>query len=280
MRLYHGKDKGCGKFAAHQGLCLTNNLDAAGSYANYINRETGAVYIVDIEMRDLHIKEVESFRVDDAGDWVAVGDDMAELVELDTQGIDVIKYQDIDHDDNSHTTWRLVSKKAIEACKLVGTVEREPCEYCKGCGLALDDDDQPIEDIECYECDGLCFDKWEPYSVEKIFDGAVEQKSYESNIEIIAEDPILEIKTSDEKYAVHVKLKHRTVDCSHPIMFMNHTAIQISTALYGNCKEAIINQPPHIQRMLTDVQIVCGSELPDRKVASIVEAIISERRST
>lgn len=87
---------------AHIGFCATES-----AYARYGRNR----YTVSIPA-GLEIRAIASDRARiDANDWP--GDTAEECAEYAAQGIDVISYEDMDEGGRQHTTWRLVSERAV-----------------------------------------------------------------------------------------------------------------------------------------------------------------------
>ena len=101
----------------HIGLCLTDSKRSAGSYAVQAAGMYGdaIVTVVEVDFTDLEVVEVASF---DRDDNRAVGDDGEP-----GEGVDVIVYEDEDYHGQQHTTWRLVSDRALAAVRIIGTYE-------------------------------------------------------------------------------------------------------------------------------------------------------------
>jgi len=123
--MYHGShNEIMGTHAAHVGLCITDSLSSAQTYAG----RWGVVYAVELDLDALDVVEVEGYDHDsdeapgDSGEY---------------PDADVIVYEDEDERGQSHTTWRLVSARAVAACTL--TVERymdsDACPCSGGCEL-------------------------------------------------------------------------------------------------------------------------------------------------
>lgn len=108
MSLYHGANTG--KFTAHIGLCLVRDLDIAYSYT----RGDGVVYEVALDLGPLEVVSVDVSREDiDNNDWP--GDTAEGCAAFAAAGADVIRYTDMTESGTTHTTYRLVSARAVAA---------------------------------------------------------------------------------------------------------------------------------------------------------------------
>jgi hypothetical protein len=104
--MYHGShNEIMGTNSAHLGLCLTDDDRVAERYAG----RNGIVYTADIDLDELDVVEVDGY---DRDSDIAPGD-LAEEYEC-----DVIVFDDEDESGRWHRTWRLVSQKAVDACRL------------------------------------------------------------------------------------------------------------------------------------------------------------------
>ena len=89
----------------HIGACL---MDADEAPRATYGEHRFEVTIAD----DLVIEEVEVSREDiDANEWP--GDRKADRAAYEARGIDVLCYEDMDTSGRAHTTWRLVSARAV-----------------------------------------------------------------------------------------------------------------------------------------------------------------------
>jgi hypothetical protein len=109
MKLYHGN---WAKVASkHIGLCLTDNAERAADYGRVISE-------VEIRLDGLTIEEVDVGYDHDTN--VAIGDDQLELAD-----VDVLVYEDESPTNRAHTTYRLVSRKALDAIRSIEEAEEE-----------------------------------------------------------------------------------------------------------------------------------------------------------
>lgn len=94
-------------WAPHIGACLMDADEAP--------RASYGEYRFDVAIGDdLVIEDVEVSREDiDANEWP--GDRAADRAAYAARGVDVLCYEDMDHNGRAHTTWRLVSARAVEA---------------------------------------------------------------------------------------------------------------------------------------------------------------------
>jgi len=97
MKLYHGTRN---SWKTYNGLCLTTDKDAAINYA-----EGGTVATVELNLAGLSVANVEPYDHDE--NW-AYGDDGKNPV-----GCDVAVYDDEDVEGSAHTTYRLMTAKAV-----------------------------------------------------------------------------------------------------------------------------------------------------------------------
>ena len=108
MPLYHGANTG--KFTAHIGLCLVRDMDIARAYT----RGDGVVYEVALDLGPLEVVPVDVSREDiDNNDWP--GDTAEGCAAFAATGADVIRYTDMTESGTTHTTYRLVSERAVAA---------------------------------------------------------------------------------------------------------------------------------------------------------------------
>ena len=102
---YHGAHgQGAYSWEPHQGLCLTDDYDAARHYAG----ERGTVYVITVP-DDLTVLDS-----DDGYDHEANSCRWDDLCELEDCGHDIVSYQDEDEWGHQHTTWRIASERAVE----------------------------------------------------------------------------------------------------------------------------------------------------------------------
>lgn len=112
MKLYHGSSKA---FTAHIGLCLTDDSSAAWEYAVRAARP-GILTKVEVELQGLNVAQGRSFG-EGSGD--ACGDTASEIKRLRRRGVDVVEFMDEAPGGMKHRTWRLLSKKALKALKVL-----------------------------------------------------------------------------------------------------------------------------------------------------------------
>lgn len=118
MPLYHGANTG--KFTAHIGLCLVRDLDIARAYT----RRDGVVYEVALDLGPLEVVSVDVSREDiDNNDWP--GDTAEGCAAFAADGADVIRYIDMTESGTTHTTYRLVSERAVAAVSGVVALAEE-----------------------------------------------------------------------------------------------------------------------------------------------------------
>lgn len=118
MKLMHGSRK---PLALHLGLCLTDSREAAFAYARQGSVGKLTVTAVDLPLDGLRVVDVEGFGEGATAD--AAGDSAEELAALAADGIDVVTYDDEAIGmDGTHRTWRIVSEKAMAACRNIGAV--------------------------------------------------------------------------------------------------------------------------------------------------------------
>ena len=90
---------------AHNGACL---LDADEAPRATYGEHRFEVTIAD----DLVIEDIEVSREDiDANEWP--GDRKSDRALYEARGVDVLRYEDMDASGRGHTTWRLVSARAV-----------------------------------------------------------------------------------------------------------------------------------------------------------------------
>lgn len=108
--LYHGTRRT--NHQPHVGMCLTDSIRSAREYAT----RGGVILEIEVDLGDLVIAEV------DGHDWdsdEAVGDRERDILALRDEGIDVVVYDDADAAGREHSTWRLVSERAIARVRLL-----------------------------------------------------------------------------------------------------------------------------------------------------------------
>ncbi len=104
--MYHGAHT---KFQLHVGLCLTDNRDTASNYA-----DRGELATVEINMAALRV--LRSAVGYDRETNIAPGDSG------ETYDADVLTYDDEDEYGRQHITYRLLTARSLDACKVV-TIE-------------------------------------------------------------------------------------------------------------------------------------------------------------
>lgn len=109
--LYHGTRRG---LSMHAGLCLADDDSIAAAYAG----RSGDVYTVEMAWDGLTVREVEAF---DMALVTARGDSAADIAALVADGVDVLVYEDQAPHGATHTTYRLVSARALEALTVTGS---------------------------------------------------------------------------------------------------------------------------------------------------------------
>jgi len=107
MKLYHGTRNGKA-LALHIGLCLTDDRKAAGHHGD-------TVTVVELDASDLVLSVVDAY---DHETNTAAGDSDPDAYEAD--GIDMISYLDETERSRQHQTYRIVSRKAMAACRILG----------------------------------------------------------------------------------------------------------------------------------------------------------------
>lgn len=106
ISLYHGAHT---RFALHLGQCWTPSERSARTYAG--RREI--VACAELDLSDLSIYECEGYDRDEDD---APGDSPASLALWGIpEDADVIIYEDEDENGRAHTTYRLLSQRAIDA---------------------------------------------------------------------------------------------------------------------------------------------------------------------
>lgn len=111
MKIYHGTFKK--EFNLHEGVCFTESRDVAETYATY---QFGANLLVEAEIDTEGLKIVEINGGYDHDENIAIGDDGKTIDDA-----DVLIFTDEGIDGYEHTTVRLMTEKAIEQTKIIGT---------------------------------------------------------------------------------------------------------------------------------------------------------------
>lgn len=100
---------------AREGWCLTDNADRASAYGR-----NGWMATIEIDLGGLTVVEVAGY---DRNENETPADSAAFRAAHAAAGADVLVYQDEDERGRQHTTWRLVSERAIAACRIVSVDE-------------------------------------------------------------------------------------------------------------------------------------------------------------
>jgi hypothetical protein len=96
-----------------EGWCLTDDETAAAHYA----RAGGTIAVVDLDMAGLFEILVDGY---DRVENETPADSAAFRAHYrDAEGADVLTYDDETDGGRQHTTWRIVSDRAIAACRVV-----------------------------------------------------------------------------------------------------------------------------------------------------------------
>lgn len=103
--LFHGAHT---KFAAHVGLCLTDDESVARAYAG----KRGELATVEIDLSALMVVDVPGY---DRETNEAPGDRESDRAAVAATGADVLAFDDEDERGRLHRTWRLVSQRAVAA---------------------------------------------------------------------------------------------------------------------------------------------------------------------
>jgi hypothetical protein len=116
MTGYHGTSQT--EWTLHVGLCLARWSEVADGYAaEWATASRPArVFEVEVDLEGLNVVEAEAGNHDEAT-WA--GDSAASLADYAANGADIIVYEDEDYNGRSHTTYRLVSERAVAAAKVV-----------------------------------------------------------------------------------------------------------------------------------------------------------------
>lgn len=114
MKMYHGTRN---EFAAHIGICVTNDLMTAESYAQKYGRTPGKVYELDLKLTGLDVVRVADY---DRDADHSIGD-AGEIY----PDADVIVFDDEDMHNRSHRTWRIMTQAGLDALAVVGCVTDE-----------------------------------------------------------------------------------------------------------------------------------------------------------
>lgn len=110
--MFHG-----GSGDLHIGICLTDDFRAAAHYANKNMSRTVAA--IGYDFGGLTVLGCDDAGTDDDGDFYAPGDDGDNL------GADVLRFDDLDPNGRTHTTWRLMTAAAVAACSIVETIDAD-----------------------------------------------------------------------------------------------------------------------------------------------------------
>jgi hypothetical protein len=113
--LFHGSRRG---LSMHAGLCLADEESIAAAYAG----RSGDVYTVEMAWDGLTVRTVEAL---DMGSVAARGDSAADIAALVAEGVDVLVYEDQAPHGATHTTYRLLSARALAALTVAGTTADE-----------------------------------------------------------------------------------------------------------------------------------------------------------
>lgn len=108
MQAFHGAHTA---YTLHLGQCWTDEADIADSYAG----RNGVIMEATIDLSGLDMVEVDGYDRD--------ADEAPGDMDVDAFDCDVIVYDDEDMFGTQHTTWRLVSERAVAAVALVGLLE-------------------------------------------------------------------------------------------------------------------------------------------------------------
>ncbi len=109
--MYHGTHEA---LALHEGLCLALEADVAAAYArqNVLPGETPTVHTVEVALDGLRVVEVPGY---DRDLNYAPGDEDEDVYD----DVDVLVYADEDVHGRQHTTWRLMTERALAAARVV-----------------------------------------------------------------------------------------------------------------------------------------------------------------
>lgn len=122
MTLYHGctttTAEGLAKGEAFRlGTCFAEAATAAASYAY-----NGSLVEVEIDLSGLIVTEVDGY---DRDSDTAPGDrDLSEFA-----GVDVLVYEDEDHNGREHTTYRIISERALGRVRIIDTHDSEDAQW-------------------------------------------------------------------------------------------------------------------------------------------------------
>lgn len=97
-----------------EGWCLTDDEARAERYG----RAGATLATIDIDLDGLTVVEVAGY---DRDENETPADSAAFRAARAAEGADVLVYEDEDESGRQHTTWRLVSDRAVAACRVVGT---------------------------------------------------------------------------------------------------------------------------------------------------------------
>lgn len=103
--------------AIHVGFCITDRFESAELYATDKNAGS-TVAEVKVDTAGLTVVEVADFADNGNGDWVAYGDDTADVAEA-----DIVTFLDVGLHFETHRTWRLMTSAAVAAAEIVGTYQ-------------------------------------------------------------------------------------------------------------------------------------------------------------
>jgi len=98
--LYHGAHT---RFALHLGQCWTPEVKSADAYAD----QSGEVQVAEVALGNLEIVDADNY------DWDA--DEAPGDRGVDSLMGDIVRYADADVFGRAHTTYRIVSQRALDA---------------------------------------------------------------------------------------------------------------------------------------------------------------------
>lgn len=102
----------------HVGQTFADNRDTAENYSSK-KMFTGTV-----DMEGLAIARVSDFNRDEAN-YGAIGDSEKDIQKLQDAGVDIIHYEDEDPNQRQHTSFRIVSQKALDRFKETMELEED-----------------------------------------------------------------------------------------------------------------------------------------------------------
>ena len=108
MNLFHGAHT---SFALHAGQCFTDDDKSAEAYA-----QSGVVAEVEISFTGLNVQHVGGYDRDEDD---APADRESDRAALEAAGVDVLVFDDEDEMGRAHTTWRLISSRAVGAAQVL-----------------------------------------------------------------------------------------------------------------------------------------------------------------